>query len=116
MILIKFVLTGLLNTLFYYSIYALFLFFSFNYIIAVVLATAVGMLFSFKTFGKFVFQKNDNGLLSKFLLVTLINTFLNIVIIFLLKEYNLDDYTAGAIATFIVAINSFTLNKFFVFK
>lgn len=112
----KFILIGVVNTLFYYSLYALLIYLGFSYIVSVILATLVAMFFSFKTFGKYVFYNEKRNLLLKFLLLTLLNTALNILIIYLLSHLNYTHYTAGAIATVLVAINSFLLNKFFVFK
>lgn len=113
---IKFLIAGSFNTLFYYTMYALFIYLNFHYSNAVLIATILTMFVSFKTFGKFVFQKHDNRLIFKFTLLTLLNYILNIFLIFLLKEYNYNDYIAGIIAAIFVAINSFLVNKFFVFK
>ena len=113
---IKFLLAGSLNTLFYYGLYALLIYLQFHYVNAVLFATIITMFVSFKTFGTFVFKKSDNRLLFKFILLTLLNYTLNIIIIYLLKEYNFNDYASGIIATTIVAIHSFILNKVFVFK
>jgi len=112
---IKFLLIGIVNTVFFYFIYALFIFFEFHYAIATLSATSIGTVFSFRTFGKFVFRNNDNKLLGKFILVTIVNYLLNIIIIFLFKEFGYNNYTAGLIATIIVAFNSFVLNKYYVF-
>jgi len=86
------------------------------YPVAVFLATLIAMFFSFKTFGNLVFSKNDNHLIFKFAIVTLINYSLSVLIIYIFKEYQYTSYTAGAFATIIVAINSFLLNNYFVFK
>ncbi len=114
--LFKFLVVGLINTIFFYLVYALFIFLNFHYSIASLLATIVAMFFSFKTFGKFVFDNNNNKLLVKFLLVTIINYLLNILIIYVFKEFGHNSYIAGLFAALLVACNSFVLNKFYVFK
>ena len=116
MLLFKFLVVGGVNTLFYYLVYALFIYLNFRYPIAVFFATVVAMLFSFKTFGKFVFKKSDNRLLTKFILVTLINLLLNIALIYFFNKFGFNNYISGLFATLFVALNSFVLNKFFVFK
>ena len=89
---------------------------NFHYVTAVLLAATIAMLFSFKTFGKFVFKKDDNRLIFKFLLVTIINYLLNVLVIYIFKENGYNSYMSGAFSAIVVAINSFLLNKFFVFK
>jgi len=113
---IKFLLIGIVNTVFFYFIYALFIFFEFHYAIATLSATSIGTVFSFKTFGKFVFDNSNNKLLLKFIAVTIFNYFLNIFIISQVKVFGINDYLAGLIAVIIVAVNAFVLNKYYVFK
>lgn len=114
---IKFILVGILNTIFYYLLYTFFIYIDFSYILAVVFATCIGVVFSFKTFSKLVFNNKDNKLIVKFIIVYGFNIVLNI---FIIKSYlylfNENLYTAGLFATVIVALNSFILNKFYVFK
>ncbi|WP_039920104.1 GtrA family protein [Sulfurimonas gotlandica] len=114
--LFKFLFIGGINTVFFYLTYALFIFIGFHYTVAVTIAAVIAMFFSFKTFGKFVFKSNDNKLITKFILVTLINYLLNIIIIFFFKKFGYNSYLAGLFATIIVACNSFVLNKYYVFK
>ncbi len=114
---IKFILVGIINTIFYYTMYAIFIYTGLEYFIAVILATVIGVVFSFKTFSKLVFNNSDNKLIFKFILVYGFNIVFNIVIIkAYIYSYNDNLYMAGLIATIIVAINSFILNKFYVFR
>ncbi len=113
---IYFFAIGILNTLFYYLTYALLIYLHLHYSLAVFSATFLTMIISFKSFGVFVFKNSDNRLFFKFILVTILNYLLNIIIIYFLKKYEYNSYTAGFISAIIVAINSFFLNNFFVFK
>lgn len=114
---IKFVVVGVVNTIFYYTLYAIFIYMGFEYYLAVILATVLGILFSFKTFSKLVFNNSDNKLIFKFILVYGFNIVLNICIIKVyVYLYNDNLYIAGLIATMLVAINSFIFNKFYVFR
>lgn len=114
---IKFVVVGIINTIFYYMLYSLFIYMNFEYFLAVIFATILGVLFSFKTFSKLVFNNSNNKLIFKFLLVYCFNIVLNI---FIIKAYvyfcNDNLYIAGLIAIILIAISSFVLNKFYVFK
>lgn len=114
--LIKFIAIGIVNTLFYYLIFSLFIFLGLDYKFAVLFATLIGVLFSFKTFGKFVFNNNNKKLIFKFLLVYTILYVLNIIFIFYFNTYFKNYYISGLVATIICAILSFVLNKFYVYK
>ena len=66
---VKFLLVGGLNTLFGYSVFALFTFLRFHYSAATFLATILGILFNFKTTGCIVFKNSNNRLIFKFVAV-----------------------------------------------
>ena len=115
--LIRFVLIGCLNTVFAYSVYCLFIFIGFHYTVAVFLSTVIGICFSFKTMGRFVFNKTDNKLIFKFFAVYGFCYFLNIGILRALTGCGLQNlYVAGLISSGLVALVSFCLNKWVVFR
>lgn len=115
--LIRFVLIGCLNAAFAYSVYCLFIFIGFHYTLAVFLSTIIGICFSFKTMGRFVFDNTDNKLIFKFFAVYGFCYFLNIGILKLLTECGVHNlYLAGLISSGLVALVSFCLNKWVVFK
>lgn len=113
---IKYIVIGGLNTLFYYTCYSLLIYFNFSYILAVFLATFLTSIISFKSFGTYVFYNKDNKLFYKFILLTLVNYLLNIFFISIFSQYGLSYYLAGLISAIIVALNSFLINKFVIFK
>ena len=113
---LKFISIGALNTIFYYFLYSCFIYFSFDYKLAVLFATLIGMFFSFKTFGKFVFNNNNNNLIYRFILVYMILYLLNILLITILELYFTNYYLSGFMATIICAFFSFIINKYFVFR
>ena len=113
---LNFILVGILNTFFGYSIYALFITLGFNYIWAVLFATILGVLFNFKTIGKYVFGSHENTLIVKFFSVYVVVFIVNVIIIKIFKTYNFNDYISGAFALIPSATVSFVLNKFYVFK
>jgi len=115
-VLIKFIYIGVINTLFYYLLYCLLIWMGFNYIISVIGANSVGILFSFKTFGKYVFNNEDIRLILRFLLVYSWNILLSIILIKIFIKFITNLYISGFTATILVAINSFFLNKFYVYK
>ena len=112
----KFLLVGVVNTIFGYSLYALFLSLGFHYNIAVLFSTILGILFNFKTIGKFVFNKSSNQFFLKFVSSYVIIYFLNITLLSIFDYFGFNMYLAGLIAIICLAFVSFYLNKKFVFN
>jgi len=52
----RFVATGLLNTLFGYGLYAVLVFAGMGYVMALLLATVIGLTFNFFSFGRLAFR------------------------------------------------------------
>lgn len=114
---IYFALVGILNTAFGVGLYCLFIYLGVPYDSAVLLSTVLGVLFNFKTIGTFVFKNTNNKLIYKFVAAYVLVYFINIGLIHLLLELTkLNEYIAGIIATPIVALISYFLQKRFVFK
>jgi putative flippase GtrA len=113
---VRFVVIGIINTVFYFILYILFIFFKLDYKLAVLFATILGIVFSFKTLGSFVFKNKDNSLFIHFLLLYSVLYFVNITLINFFNDFVHDYYIAGFFATMINAVLSFILNKFLVFK
>jgi len=112
----KFIIVGLINTMVFYLLYSIFVFIFNNYIIAIIFANVIGILFSFKTFGKYVFNNEDKKLLFKFLIVYCWNVVLSILLIKLSTIFISENlYFSGILPIIIVAINSFFLNKYYIF-
>ncbi|MFR8440345.1 MAG: GtrA family protein [Campylobacter sp.] len=115
--LFSFLLVGILNTIFGYGLFALFIYLGLYYPLAVLLSTILGVLFNFKTIGGLVFGSNDNKLIFKFILVYVIIYLLNIFFLWLFKRLGFENmYLNGFILLIPLAAVSFLLNKFFVFR
>lgn len=113
---VRFVLIGLLNTAFSYLIYAAFLFFGLGYQLANFLALVVGILFSFRMQGYFVFDNPDTRLLGRFVLSWGVIYLCTITVIGQIIALGFDPYSAGALSLpFSVAL-SYLLQKYFVFR
>lgn len=114
--LIRFLIVGTINTGFSYGLYALFLFLGSQYQIASLSSLMLGIVFSFKTQGKFVFKVVDNTRFLRFVLSWTIIYIFNIFIISKLLFVGFDAYQAGAIALIPTTLFSFGLQKWVVFK
>lgn len=113
----KFILVGVLNTAVGYSLYALFIFLEFSYPIAVLLSTVLGVLFNYKSIGKLVFAHQGASRLLPFIFVYVVVYGLNVYGLWQLEVFGLEDkYVAGAVLLLPLALFSFILNKFWVFK
>jgi putative flippase GtrA len=110
-----FVLVGMMNTLFGYSIFAFCIFLGLHYVLAVTFSTCLGILFSFKTLGRIVFKNPDNILIIRFMFVYFILYAFNIGVVSLLNMFYDNLYVCGAIATVIVALIAYVANQHFVF-
>ena len=113
---IRFVLVGAINTGFSYSIYALLLFVGLGYQLANFCSLVLGILFSFKTQGHFVFRNADNRLLGRFVLCWILIYVCNIAVIGWIIAFGFDAYSAGALALPITILLSYLTQKYFVFR
>ena len=109
-------MVGGINTLFGYSMFALFIFLEFHYALASFLATVLGVLFNFKTTGVLVFQNKDTGLLVRFFGVYSVVYVINVLMLEVLDKVGFGMYVAGALVIVPLAVLSFVLNKLFVFE
>ena len=113
---IKFLLTGGLNTIFGYLSFAFFNFIIGNAYVAVPVSTIAGVLFNFKTYGKFVFKSNDHSMVYRFLGVYLLIIGLQMLSLKWLNNWGVtNSYLAVGIMVLPMSVISFILMRRFVF-
>lgn len=110
-----FLLVGGVNTLFGYSLFSLFIFLGVHYTLAVLFSSVLGILFNFKTTGRFVFKSRSNALIYRFFAVYIVTYFINIGMLKILSGWGMNMYLAGLLLPLPVAIISFLLQHRFVF-
>ena len=113
--LIRYLLIGMVNTAFGYSMFALLIYFGLHYAVAVFLSTLAGIFFNFRTFGRFVFKQTDWRLIWRFMGVYGFLYLVNIGCIFVLMMYIDNLYAANAVALVLIASLGFVLNRSFVY-
>ena len=113
---LRFLIVGVINTAFSYGAYVLFLFVGLNYALANLLAMILGILFSFKTQGKFVFQDQSYRAFLPFVLCWIVIYFFNIALIRELLKLGYNAYVAGALALPAVVVFSYIVQKYIVFR
>tara|TARA_B110000967_G_C18854663_1_gene546498 strand:+ start:991 stop:1389 length:399 start_codon:yes stop_codon:yes gene_type:complete len=113
---IKYVAVGGVNTIFGYAIYWILLQLNFNFLIASLVATIIGTIFNFFTFGRLVFKSKSKYLFYKFILAYGFRYLLSVAGIAFLHSYGLSYEIGGAIVIIFNALIGFFLNKNLVFK
>lgn len=113
---VRFIVIGVFNTAFSYGIYAGLVFLGAHYALANFIALVLGILFSFKTQGFFVFRNVNNRLLGRFVLSWGVIYLVAIAVIGQAIELGLDAYLAGVVAIPFSTALSYIMQKYFVFK
>ncbi len=113
---IRFLFVGGLNTLFGYSVFALFILLGLHYALAALIGTILGILFNFKTTGTIVFKSDDNRLIVRFFGVYGFMYMVNVGVLKLFRELGVHVLITAAVATLPMAMISFLLMRRFVFR
>lgn len=112
---IRFLFVGIINAIFGYGVFAVFLYVGLHYTLALLMATILGVLFNFKSTGALIFKSDNNQLIFRFILCYAFIYFINISGIKILSYVGFSPYVAGAILILPMAALAFVLNKRFVF-
>ena len=112
----RFLLVGILNTIFGYSIFSLGIFIGFHYSISLLLSTILGIIFNFNSIGYIVFKNKNKQLFSKFIFIYIFIYLINLIFIKLLSSIGISYYLSAALMIGPSAIFSYWLLKIYVFK
>ena len=110
----KYLLIGGVNTVFGYCVFAFLLFFGIHYSLAVLVATILGILFNFQTYGRFVFKNHSWNLLGRFVFVYTTIYLANITLLLVFDLFVSNLYISGAMTTPVIAYLGYILNKRYV--
>lgn len=110
----KYILIGGVNTVFGYCVFAFLLFFGIHYSLAVLVATILGILFNFQTYGRFVFKNHSWNLLGSFVFVYTTIYLVNITLLLVFDLFVSNLYISGAMTTPFIAYLGYILNKRYV--
>lgn len=115
---VKFIGVGVLNTLFGYGIYAGFVFVGLPYLIALFVATIMGVIFNYFSFGRMVFQARVGWIVfGKFIIAYAIVYSINAGLLSLLTEGEfLNAYLAQGVCIFPSVAISWLLMNFWVYR
>ncbi len=112
---LKFLLVGVLNTGFSYSLYCLLVYLGLNFALANFLAVATGIVFSFHTQSSLVFRAGGSRHFARFVVAWALIWALNVLLIKLIIDAGLNAYWAGALALVPTTLVSFVVQKYLVF-
>ena len=115
-LIVKFLFTGIINTIFGYTIFAIGIFLGMNYTFALLSSTILGIIFNFKTISFFVFNSKDNSIIAKFISIYLLVYIINLLSLKCLTLLRINEYFAGLLTLLPSAAFSFYLNRKYVFK
>lgn len=113
---IRFLVLGVVNTGFSYGIYAALVFLGVNYALSNLASLVLGILFSFRTQSKFVFQHARSYVFLRYIGVWAVIYCINVSVIALLMKFGWNAYISGALAIIPTAACSYFLQKLFVFS
>lgn len=113
---IKFILVGALNTSWSYVLFALFIFVGLNYFLASLLTIVLSVGFGFFTQGTLVFGGATREALPRFILVWALIYASYLLVVGAAEAIGINNYLGGLIATPVVAILSYVLQRRFVFS
>lgn len=113
---LRFLVVGGINTVFAYSVFALFILIGLHYVLASLLTLICAVLFNFKTTGTLVFKNRDKRLIFRFFGVYLIYYFMIIGLLRLFDMAGVTPLVAGAIIVLPMAVVTFLLMRKLVFK
>ena len=115
---VKFLATGVLNTIFGYSVYGILLLVSVPYLVALFISTVAGVIFNYISFGRIVFNGHGGWFIfSKFVIAYLLIYVINAVLLrFLIANFLLNPYLGQAICIPISVMLSWLLMNYWVYK
>ena len=114
-VLVRYVVVGVANTCFSYSIYALALALGCSYPIASLITLTAGICLSFKTQGRFVFRDMRHSLFGRFVVSWVLIYLSHVGVVALCLHLGLNAFIGGALAMPSNVVAGFLLQRYFVF-
>jgi putative flippase GtrA len=111
-------MTGVLNTLFGYSVYAVLIYLGLSYYVALFIATVSGVIFNYFSFGSIVFQVDHAWhIFRKFVTAYIVIYIVNALLLNILtNRLHLNPYIGQAICIPLNVMGSWLLMNFWVYK
>ena len=112
----KYLVYGMINTLFGFFIYSAFIYMNFSYQFAVLVALLIGVAFSYFTHSSYVFKQTGSEAFIKYVVVGIFLYFINLFLISIFLDFGFDAYYSGAFSSLILVFLSFILQNKWIFR
>lgn len=112
----RFLVVGVINTLFGYGIFAALVTAGLESALALALATVAGVIFNYFTTGKLVFANNGAAMLPRFIAAYCLSYAANLAMLKGLERAGIDTLIAQALCLPPTVLLSFALLRWFVFR
>ncbi len=113
---LRFLLVGAVNTAFGYGVFALLVWLTLPYPLAIALATVAGVAFNFQSTGRLVFGGAPRSRLARFAGVYAVVYLLNVLAVAGLLRLGLGVYVANAVVMLPLALIAYMLQRSLVFN
>jgi putative flippase GtrA len=113
---LRFVIVGVMNTVFGYFVFACLTALGCSDLLAVPAAMAVGVMFNFLSYGRLVFASLDTRRLPRFIVGYLCVYACNLFGLRVLERLGLNAYSAQAVLVFPLAVLAYFVNDRWVFR
>jgi len=116
--LLRFIAVGVLNTFVGYAIYGLFIYLNIPYLIALLMATVVGVIFNYFSIGRLVFKSQGGWFVfAKFMIAYAVVYGVNATALeLLIKTFDFNPYVGQALCVPLSVIISWLLMNYWVYK
>jgi putative flippase GtrA len=116
---VRFLFVGVINTVFGYAVYALFIYLGLHYFLAQLFGSILAVAHSYLWNKYFTFRSPAHSIheLLRFISVYALSYLLNMLVLYLaIEKFKANAYIAGAISLFITTVISYAGHKSFSFK
>ena len=114
--LVRFILVGVLNTVFSYILYAVLVLSHIDYRLSLTICSVVTIIWNFNTTGRLVFGNRRQALIFKFVGGYGLIYLVNLGLIIMLARFGVGELARQALALPVVVLCSFALNRGWVFR
>ena len=112
----RFLVAGALNTIFGYLVFVILIFCGINYALALIIATLIGSIFNYYSYGIIAFRKTEKKMILRFLVLYTVLYFFNLGLFKLFLNITANKILVQAMCVPILVLTAYIVNKKMVFS